>query len=107
MDDSSLSLTSFQPGSLELWLNLSRFRFGIIYEQRVARIRRDYRMCEQQAERTSIGDNKISSMANEAQFLQKRGDIFLERCRQEWLSFHILGTLLSGYEPPNSTPLWD
>ena len=107
MDASSLGVSQSQLGFLKLWLHVPRFRFGIIYEQRVARIGRDYRMCGQQADRTLIGDNKISSMANEAQFLRKRGDIFLERCRQEWLSFHILGMLLSGYESPNSTRLRD
>jgi len=93
MDDSSLGLSSSQLGSPKSWLYVPRFRLAIIYEQRVARIRRD---CDLQAERISIGDNKNNFISNHGQSLRERGDIFFERCRQEWLSFHILGTLLSG-----------
>lgn len=103
MDDSSLGLSSFQQlGTLKPWLQMPRFRLGTIYEQRVARIRRDCRILHQPAEPTSIGDNKNAFIPNEAQYLRvrERGDLFLERCRQEWLSFHIMGALLSGYESP-------
>ena len=103
MDDPSLALPLPQPGSLKLWLHVPRLRLGIIYEQRVARIRRDRRICERHTRRGPIGDNKNTFITSEAQWLQERGDLFLERCRQEWLNFHIMGTLLSGYETPIST----
>lgn len=107
MDDSSLRLSSFQLGSLKMWLHVPRLRLAIIYEQRVERIRRDCRLCNRQAECISIYDRKSAFISNEAQSLRERGDIFLERCRQEWLSFHIMGVLLSGYDWPISTPPWD
>jgi hypothetical protein len=93
---SSPQLRSFKP-----WWHVPRFRPAAIYEHRVARIRRDCRIGgDQHAVRGSTTDTKCAFTANEARCVQRRADIFFERCRQEWLRFHVTGALLSGYEWP-------
>src|SRR5258708_4873282 len=100
MDGVSFGLSTSQRNSFKPWLHVQRFRLAVIYEQRVAQICKDCRIRHQRVERTSTTDQKYVFMSNEARDLRQRGNIFFERCRQEWLSFHIMGVLLSGYESP-------
>jgi hypothetical protein len=68
-----------------------------IYEHRVARICRDCRVTDPPSIAIAASDGGEPTTADN---LERRSDLFIERCKEEWLGLHIIGMLLSGYERP-------
>jgi len=71
--------------------SLFRSRIAAIYGHRVARICRDCRISDPPSIAASDGGEPPT-----ADNLERRSDLFIERCREEWLGLHIIGMLLSG-----------
>ena len=73
-----------------------------MYEQRVVRICRDCRVNEGRlADSLSIAAT-TESAPTMVDDLERRSNLFVKRCKEEWLGLHIIGMFLSGYVTPES-----